>query len=39
MTMIRLITCDIDGTLLQNGEIQLRPILFEQIRALKEAQS
>ena len=36
MTMIRLITCDIDGTLLQNGEIQLRPILFEQIRALKE---
>ena len=34
--MIRLITCDIDGTLLQNGEVRLRPLLFEQIRALKE---
>ena len=34
--MIQLITCDIDGTLLQDGAIQPQPILFEQIRALKE---
>ena len=34
--MIQLVTCDIDGTLLQNGAMTLQPELFDQIRALKE---
>lgn len=34
MDEIRLIACDVDGTLLQQGETELRPQLFELIRRL-----
>ena len=33
---IRMIASDIDGTLLQNGATEIPPLLFEQVRALKE---
>lgn len=33
---IRMIASDIDGTLLQNGATEISPLLFEQVRALKE---
>ena len=34
--MIKLIASDLDGTLLQNGAQELDPIIFDQIRTLKE---
>ena len=34
MDEIRLIACDVDGTLLQQGETELRPQLFDLIRRL-----
>ena len=33
--MIRLIACDIDGTLLQNGASAIDPIIFEEIARLR----
>ena len=34
--MIKLIASDLDGTLLQNGAQELDPLIFDQIRTLKE---
>lgn len=34
--MIRLIASDIDGTLLQDGETAIGPVIFQQIRRLRE---
>ena len=34
--MIKLIASDLDGTLLQNGAQELDPLIFDQIRELKE---
>lgn len=34
--MIKLIASDLDGTLLQNGAHDVNPIVFDQIRTLKE---
>lgn len=34
--MVELIVCDIDGTLLQNGEKKVSPLVFEQIRRLQK---
>lgn len=35
--MIRLIACDIDGTLLQGAQRDIRPAVFRQIRRLRQA--
>ena len=34
--MVKLIASDLDGTLLQNGAHDVNPIVFDQIRTLKE---
>ena len=34
--MVKLIASDLDGTLLQNGARDVNPIVFDQIRTLKE---
>ena len=34
--MVKLIASDLDGTLLQNGAHDVNPIVFDQIRILKE---
>ena len=34
--MVKLIASDLDGTLLQNGAQDVNPIVFDQIRILKE---
>ena len=34
--MVKLIASDLDGTLLQNGAHDVNPIVFNQIRILKE---
>ena len=36
MNHIKLIACDLDGTLLQPGQTEIAPAVFEQIRRLKE---
>ncbi len=37
--MVKLIASDLDGTLLQNGAHDVNPIVFDQIRTLKNMES
>ena len=34
--MIKVIACDIDGTLLQEGGCEIDPVIFREIRRLRE---